>query len=208
MLVGGFQKCSLIDYPGKLCSVIFTQGCNFKCYYCHNPELVYPFLYSPPIDINTVIQFLKKRINKIDAVVFSGGEPTLQTDLIDIINIFKKLGFLIKIDTNGSKPYVLSYLITNNLVDFIAMDIKTALHNYKSIIYIDIDINLINESIILISNSGISHEFRLTCDNEKITHSDITGINSMLNIGDKLIINPLNAYNFKLKSNLIKNKFI
>lgn len=124
------EKSTLLDYPGKIASIIFNWGCNFRCPFCHNPELVVeppsPFLMPR----NEVISFLKKRVGKIDAVVFTGGEPFANPETIDFVKDVKELGFLIKIDTNGSFPDKLQYLIDNHLVDYIAMDIKNDLLNY------------------------------------------------------------------------------
>jgi pyruvate formate lyase activating enzyme len=205
MKIGGFQKCSLIDYPGKISSVIFTQGCNFRCYYCHNPELVYPSLFTQSLDLNSIIQFIEKRINKIDAVVFSGGEPTIQEDLPEVMSIFKKSGYLISIHTNGSNPGMLSKLFNQNLIDFISMDIKSSLKNYSNIIFSDFDENQIRKSISLIYDSGVSHEFRITFDTEKNEHADLSEIKSLISNNDELRINPVSYLNHNYKINHLIN---
>jgi len=180
MIIGGFQKVSLIDYPGKISSIIFTQGCNFSCVYCHNKEL---------ININNstentykekeIIEFLKQRTKKIDAVVITGGEPTLQKDLIPFMKQIKELDFLVKLDSNGTNPDVLKEAINSNLVDYIAMDIKAPLEKYSSITKTNVDIEKIKESINLIKNSGIQHEFRTTVLKSLLTEQDILSINSL-----------------------------
>ena len=131
MLIGGFQKCSLIDYPGKICAIVFTLGCNFRCSYCHNPELVYPELFNKPIPEEEIFSFLPKRRGKLDAVTITGGEPTLQADLIDFILRIKKLEFLVKLDSNGSDPDVLENAISSEAPDYIAMDVKAPLEKYR-----------------------------------------------------------------------------
>ncbi|NGX28685.1 MAG: 7-carboxy-7-deazaguanine synthase [Candidatus Anoxychlamydiales bacterium] len=162
MLIGGLQKFSLINYPKKTSALIFTQGCGFLCQYCHNPELVLKKRFQPPIDEDTVLTFLKKRQNQLDAVVISGGEPTLQKDLIPFIKKIKDLNFLIKLDTNGIHPKIIKNLLDENLLDYIAMDIKAPLDKYKLITQLDLGLNLIEESINLIMSSNIDYEFRTT----------------------------------------------
>ena len=129
MLIGGLHKCSMIDYPDKLSAIVFTVGCNFKCPYCHNPELVITKDCSLT-EQSFVLDFLKTRINKLDAVVISGGEPCLQKDLKDFIKQVKEMGFLVKLDTNGTYPEAIENLISENLIDYIAMDIKSPIQKY------------------------------------------------------------------------------
>ena len=133
MRIGGLQKSSLIDYPGKVSSVIFCVGCNFDCPYCHNPELV-TGCSACPADLSDekIFDFLRQRVGFLDGVVISGGEPTLQKDLVDICTRVKALGYPVKMDTNGSRPKVLQRLIEEDLVDYIAMDLKTGPLQYKS----------------------------------------------------------------------------
>lgn len=162
MVIGGFVKFSLIDYPGKTCAVIFTQGCNFRCRYCHNPELCGPGNVKKTISLSDVYNFLSHRLGKLDAVTITGGEPTLHSDLIDVIKIIKDMEFLIKLDSNGSKPEVIEKIIKERLVDYFAMDVKSPLEDYKRIIGWNIAPELLKRSIDLIINSGIEHEFRTT----------------------------------------------
>ncbi len=162
MLIGGFLKFSLINYPKKVAAVIFTQGCNFLCHYCHNPELVLKDEFKTPLDIQSIFEFLKKRQNKLDAVVISGGEPTVQKNLIDFIKKIKDLDFLIKLDTNGVNPKVLKKLIDQNLIDYIAMDLKAPMDKYLIVTNKDFEIKKIKESIKIIMSSKIKYEFRST----------------------------------------------
>jgi pyruvate formate lyase activating enzyme len=162
MRIGGLRKLSLIDYPGEISSVIFTTGCNFRCLFCHNSHLVLPELYQPDLCEDDIIKFLKSRIGKISAVVISGGEPALHKDLPRFISVIKNLGFKIKLDTNGAKPDVLQNLISEGLLDFIAMDIKSSPQSYSKITGVETDMNKIIESISIIRNSALRYQFRMT----------------------------------------------
>lgn len=171
MRFGGFIKNSLIDYPEKISSVIFFKGCNFRCPYCHNKELVFgPSHISSVSEPNTnmveesnVFSFLEKRKRLIDGVVLSGGEPTLTKSLYRICQIIKDMGFMIKLDTNGSFPNILENLLYHGLVDYIAMDFKTSPDRYPKYISRMVDIDAIKASIQLIQDSKIDYEFRTTC---------------------------------------------
>ena len=162
MRIGGLQKVSLIDYPGQIGAVVFTQGCNFRCPYCHNPDLADPSLYGAPQDPGEVLQFLDRRRGKLDAVTVTGGEPTLQEDLPAFLHELRQMGYLVKLDTNGSLPQVLKSLIEAGDMDFIAMDMKAPLERYASVTRSGVDLRLIRESIDIILASGIDHEFRTT----------------------------------------------
>jgi len=180
MLIGGFQKCSLIDYPGKICAIVFTLGCNFRCSYCHNPELVYPELFNKPIPEQEIFSFLGKRRGKLDAVTITGGEPTLQTDLIDFILRIKKLEFLVKLDSNGSNPDVLQNAISSEVLDYIAMDVKAPLEKYREITSSNIDPERIKKSIGLIMNSNTEYEFRITITESQLDESDMSKIGKLV----------------------------
>lgn len=162
MNIGGLLKLSLIDYPGKIAAVIFTQGCNFRCPYCHNPELVLPERFRDPIPEDKVLAHLKKRVGQLEGVVVSGGEPTMQKDLIRFLEKLKKLGYPVKLDTNGSHPDVLKEILRLGLVDFIAMDLKTLLEKYHHLTAMKDCPQRIRESIHIILGSHVSHEFRTT----------------------------------------------
>ena len=162
MRLGGLQKFSLIDYPGKVACVIFTQGCNFRCRYCHNPELVVPEQFYPEIAEEEVLKFFKSRQQYLEGVVVSGGEPTIQQDLIIFLDKIKQFGFLIKLDTNGSHPTRLKLLLHLKLIDYIAMDVKAPLERYEEVIDAPVDGEAIKESINLILHSRIPHELRTT----------------------------------------------
>jgi pyruvate formate lyase activating enzyme len=180
MWIGGLQKLSLIDYPGKLACVIFTRGCNFRCRYCHNPELVLPDKFCPVVPEHEVMDFLMLRTEYLDGVVISGGEPTIQEDLIPFLDKLKHIGYLIKLDTNGSRPDVLRRLIDLKRVDYIAMDVKAPLHRYRETIAVDFPPETIEESIHVIIKSGIEHEFRTTVVKHLCTDHDVCEIASMI----------------------------
>jgi pyruvate formate lyase activating enzyme len=176
MKIGGLQKISLIDYPGKICAIIFTQGCNFRCPYCHNPELVDPQRYGPVFSEGEVLAFLEKRRGRLEAVSVTGGEPTLQPDLEDFLQTVKKLGYLIKLDTNGSSPEVIGNLIRKRLVDFWAMDVKGPLGKYRQLAGLAVDPTDIQKSIALIVAAGTEHEFRTTVVRSLLDHDDLAAV--------------------------------
>ena len=162
MKIGGLLPFSLLDYPGKIAAVVFSQGCNFRCPYCYNPELVDPGRYSPLIPQAEVLGFLARRRGELEACVVTGGEPTVQGDLIDFFAQVKKMSYLSKLDTNGYLPEVIEELIKRELLDYVAMDIKAPLERYSDIARVPIDTAAIARSIELIKNSGLDYEFRTT----------------------------------------------
>lgn len=159
MRLSGLVKSSLIDYPARVSCVVFTQGCNFRCGFCHNPDLI-PGGEGTLSEIE-FFEFLEQRKGKLDGVVVTGGEPTIQTDLPNFLARIKDHGFSIKLDTNGGNPDVLERLIKSELVDFVAMDIKGPLKKYSQICRFDA-VNNIQKSIKIILDSGLPHEFRTT----------------------------------------------
>ncbi len=164
MLLGGLQKLTLIDYPGKIATTVFTVGCNFRCPFCHNPELVFPNFggTTGTISEKDFFDFLKKRQGKLDGVCITGGEPTIQGDLLAFMAKIKKMNYLVKLDTNGSRPDVLKQALDKNLVDFVAMDIKNCLEKYNQTNGIETDLERIKLSVELIRNSRKPYEFRTT----------------------------------------------
>ncbi|MCK4260111.1 MAG: anaerobic ribonucleoside-triphosphate reductase activating protein [Halanaerobiales bacterium] len=161
----GCQKTSLIDFPGHISSILFTSGCNFRCPYCHNPQLIVN-ADSPnlkPIPIEIIFEHLTKRKKVLDGVVITGGEPTLHGDkLVELIIQIRELGYHIKLDTNGTNPQLLTRLINENLVDYIAMDLKTCISEYSNLTSTFVNLNLIHESI------QILKEISKVSDNSKI----------------------------------------
>ncbi|MEI6222885.1 MAG: anaerobic ribonucleoside-triphosphate reductase activating protein [bacterium] len=180
MRIGGLQKFSLIDYPGKISAIIFTQGCLFRCHYCHNAELVDPLLFTDPIPVSEVLSFLEERKGKLDGVVITGGEPTIQHDLLEFMETIKKLGFLIKLDTSGVRPDVVKEAVKQNLVDYFAMDIKAPLAKYPKVVGKEVDTEKIWESILFIMDSGIDYEFRTTIVAGLLERDDILEIGNLI----------------------------
>jgi pyruvate formate lyase activating enzyme len=169
MKLGGFVKTSFVDYPGKIAAVVFTKGCNLDCSYCHNPGLLNSNETNDALeDIRgeDVLTWFSKRNGMIDAVVISGGEPTLQKDIGVFLKELKSRSLCVKLDTNGTNPDVLSALIKDKLVDFIAMDIKAPLNKYESVCGIKLDLPAIKKSVQLIKSSGLDYEFRTTLCSE------------------------------------------
>ncbi|MDD5077645.1 MAG: anaerobic ribonucleoside-triphosphate reductase activating protein [Candidatus Omnitrophica bacterium] len=163
MKIGGFVKSSLIDYPGKVAAVIFTQGCNFRCPYCHNSHLVYPERFEEGISFEEILSFLEKRRGLIEGVVFCGGEPTLQEDLAEKILEVRSLGYAVKLDTNGSRPEILAEVLP--FLDYLAMDIKAPFGpEYETVCGVKTDDRDVRRSMLLVRAAGVSYEFRTTVD--------------------------------------------
>lgn len=176
MQIGGIQKTSLLDFPDKISAIVFTQGCNFRCGYCHNPELI--VLKNELLSCEEFFEFLKTRKGKLDGVVITGGEPCLQNDLIDFIKQVKSMGFLVKLDTNGTMPEVLKSALS--YVDYVAMDIKAPIEKYSDIVRVKINPNKIRESISLIVNSGVDYEFRTTVVKSQLSYEDFGKIGELI----------------------------
>ena len=179
MLIAGLQRLTLLDYPGKTACTVFTHGCNFRCPFCHNALLVTEKAESL-ISEEEFFSFLKKRTGILDGVCITGGEPTLQKDLIAFMKKIKDIGFLLKLDTNGYRPDVLNQVLENGLADYIAADIKASPEKYAAATGIDsLDFSLILNSIELIEKSGVPHEFRTTVTNELHSEEDFEKILSL-----------------------------
>jgi len=177
MIIGGLQKVTLIDYPGKIAAIVFTSGCNFNCHYCHNPELR---IISPRLTEDNFFVFLDKRKGKLDAVTVTGGEPTVQSDLFEFINKIKKRGFLVKLDTQGTNPLAVRRLIKAHLVDYVAMDIKAPLDRYCEVANCFVKEAAIRESIALIMGQAPDYEFRTTVVHGQLNIDDIEKIGKLL----------------------------
>ncbi|HOK06783.1 MAG TPA: anaerobic ribonucleoside-triphosphate reductase activating protein [Syntrophales bacterium] len=176
MRIGAHQKVSLIDYPPYISAVVFTQGCNFRCPYCHNPELVLPESYEETLEVDSILSFLDRRRGKLDAVVVTGGEPTIQKGLLAFLKRVRAKGFLVKIDTNGSRPEVLDELLAARLVDFVAMDVKAPLERYTEAAGVEVDPKVIRASVEILKASGVDHEFRTTVVEGLLTEEDLDGV--------------------------------
>ena len=175
MKISGLQKLTLLDYPGKMACTVFTHGCNFRCGFCHNALLVTEE-NSDIISEDEFFTFLKKRQGILEGVCISGGEPTLQTDLREFITKVRSLGYAVKLDTNGTNPRLLKSLIEENLLDYVAMDIKHSPDKYDIICSCQVDMDAIRDSVSIIIDSGIDHEFRTTTVREYHTAEDFDAI--------------------------------
>ncbi len=163
MIITGFQRSTLLDYPGKVASLIFTYGCNLRCEYCHNPELVIQrCLKKNIIDEKTIFSFLEERKGLLDAVVITGGEPTLQLDLIPFIKRIKNLGYLVKLDTNGTNSKTVKEILDLNIIDYWAMDVKYEEELYKQNLINSVSYSEIQKSIKFIMEESKDYEFRTT----------------------------------------------
>jgi len=160
MNIGGFQEISLLDYPGKIATIIWTTGCNFRCPFCYNPSLVLD--NTDHVSVDDFFSFLEKRKGKLDAISISGGEPFLQNDIKPFITRIKSLGFLVKIDTNGSFPKELKELLDENLIDYVSMDVKNIKEKYSKNTGVSMDIDRIDESICIIKDIAPDYEFKTT----------------------------------------------
>ncbi|MFH1049139.1 MAG: anaerobic ribonucleoside-triphosphate reductase activating protein [Patescibacteria group bacterium] len=182
MKIGGLQKFSLIDYPGKISAVVFLSGCNFRCGFCHNPELVLPELLKnqPKIDELEFFDFLGMRQGKLDGVCITGGEPTIWRDLPEFIKKIKDLGFLVKLDTNGTNPKMVKKLIDLNLVDYFAIDIKNSPEKYEKTVNANVNIADIEKTLKIIRDCGIPMELRTTVVLGLIVREDFVKIKEWL----------------------------
>lgn len=183
----GIDKFSLLDYDENVSVVIFAPTCNYRCPFCHNGDSVLGSNFSIPFE--DILSFLKSRVGLIDAVVVSGGEPTLMDDLEDKIEKIKELGFKIKLDTNGTNPDVLSKLLGKNLINYIAMDIKNSENRYAETVGVTNPLmDKIKQSISLIMNSGIDYEFRTTLVAEYHTKESIEEMGQLIKGAKKLFL--------------------
>lgn len=198
MQIAGIQKTTLVDYPGKVAATIFLRGCNFRCGFCHNPELVIPEEYAPLLSEEDLFRFLESRVGKLQGVCITGGEPLLYHDTDKLISHIKALGFAVKLDTNGSFEKRLKDIIKEGDVDYIAMDIKAPFHKYQMVTNQKINQNgqlqtadlhsknntsiknAIQKSINLIMSSGIDYEFRTTVAKPYHLPSDFIEIGEMI----------------------------
>ena len=162
--IGGLQKLTLIDFPGRLATTVFLTGCNFRCTFCYSSELVLPekIKNQPKISEKELFKFLKERKELIDAVVLCGGEPVISKGLPSFIKKIKKMGFLVKLDTNGSDPAFLKKLIDEKLIDYVAMDIKGPRERYDEFTKVKVDIKKIQKSIDILKEGKVDYEFRST----------------------------------------------
>ncbi|MBQ8015206.1 MAG: anaerobic ribonucleoside-triphosphate reductase activating protein [Clostridia bacterium] len=181
MNIQGFQKLTLLDYPGKMACTLFTAGCNLRCPFCHNSRLVLNPQMQSELSVDEILAFLKKRQGILDGVVISGGEPLLQNDITDFIKQIKELGYFVKLDTNGTFPEKLRELVESGLVDYVAMDVKNSPELYAETIGISgYDISKIKESISFLLEGTVDYEFRTTVVREFHSVFGMNGLGEMI----------------------------
>ena len=204
MRIGGLQPFSLSDYPGKVAAIVFTQGCNFRCPFCHNGSLL-PMQAETEIPEEQVWDLLGRRQGKLDGVVISGGEPTLQRDLVDFMQQVKSLGFLVKLDTNGSRPDVVRFILDEGLADYIAMDIKAPWERYRDLCGVQTDVNAVRRTAEMIAGNGLDHGFRTTVVPQLLSEQDIDTIRATIPSDSPYTTQkfiPQNAFDPALRDNV------
>ncbi len=206
MNIAGFQKLSLLDYPKTPCAILFTQGCAFRCAFCHNPELI-SMTGGNRLAEDEVMAKLEANKKMTDAVVITGGEPTLQTDLPAFMRRLKKAGFLVKLDTNGVTPSMVQQVINEKIVDYFAMDLKQTWEKYDEVIRVGAPalIERVKETFNLIQNSGVPHEFRTTILPHSHTEADFMAMVGYLKPGEKYFIQET-RFEITLESDLPRQK--
>ena len=203
MKFGGFQKTSLLDYPDTISAIVWTVGCNFKCPFCYNPQLV-----NSTVDLITedeIFSFLKKRKGLLDVVSISGGEPFLQKDILDFTSKLKKLGYLVKIDTNGTFPEKLKDLIDKKCVDYVSMDVKAPKEKYDALTDVKTNIKKIEKSIEIIKKTAPDYEFKTTFAPDLLKKEDILKIAKWL-VGAETYFLQQFKTNVPLVSSSLENK--
>ena len=199
MQIHGLNKTTLLDYPEHVAATVFVGGCNFRCPFCHNSDLVLNPSSQPMIEETEILDFLRKRKNVLTGVCITGGEPTLQSDLERFIRQIKEMGYLVKLDTNGYRPDVLRSLTEQNLIDYIAMDIKSGETGYAEATGLaDIDMSKIKESIDFIMTCGVQYEFRTTVVKGLHKKTDFEEIAGLIKGCDKYFLQ-----NYKDNENVI-----
>lgn len=177
MLLMGLQKLTLLDFPGKLACTVFTGGCDFRCPFCHNASLVRCLAETPKMPEEEFFSFLNKRKGILEGVCITGGEPTLQPDLLDFIRKIREMGFKVKLDTNGNNPEVLKALVAEGLIDYVAMDIKNSPQSYGKTVGIEaFDISGVKESVEFLLQHNVDYEFRTTLVKKLHTEDNIKAI--------------------------------
>ena len=194
MIYGGLQKLTLIDFPGKLAATIFLNGCNFRCPFCYNPNLVLPEKISS-LNEEEIFSFLNRRKGILDGVVICGGEPTIHRDLNQIVKRIKEMGFAVKLDTNGSEPEILNDLIYQGLLDYVAMDIKAPKEKYGILAGQGIDLAKIQESIDILKEGKTDYEFRTTVIPLLLEKEDILSIVQWIRPAKRYFLQQFRAEN-------------
>ena len=176
MKICGLNKTTLLDYPGYVAATVFVGGCNFRCPFCHNGDLVLCSNELSGYREEEIFAFLKKRKNVLEGVCVTGGEPTLYKELPKFIEKIKELGYKVKLDTNGSNPEMLKVLVKEKLVDYVAMDIKAPVYNYDKVCGVLVDVEKIKESVEILKANSVPYEFRTTLVKELHSKEDVLEI--------------------------------
>jgi len=195
--IKGFLETSFLDWPGKICSVLFLPGCNFRCPYCHNHPLVFHPGQFASISLKEILQRLHSFKGWVDGVCLTGGEPTLHADLPLLIRQIKERGFPVKLDTNGSNPEMLEKLIDKREVDFIAMDVKAPLDpfSYRRSTGLSIDLALVSKSIEILKRGKVEYQFRMTVVPQLHSEKEIQTLGQELKAGRRMILQNFNPEN-------------
>jgi len=204
MIIGGLQKNTLIDYPEKIAATIFVSGCNFRCPFCHNPDLVLPkrIKNQSEISMKDILKFLEERKGFLEGVVLCGGEPTVHSDLPDFAKKIKDMGYSVKLDTNGYNPEMLETMLDSKLLDYVAIDIKAPKERYSEVAGVEVDIKKIEKSIEILKKSDVDFEFRTTLVPELITKEDIIQIVEWIKPAKRYFLQ-----NFQTKGETVDSKF-
>jgi pyruvate formate lyase activating enzyme len=204
--IRGLQKVSLIDYPGSICSTLFVGGCNLRCLFCHNRDLVLNPGELPVVEESVIMEFLAEKGSLLDGICISGGEPTLHDDLIDLIIKIKKMGLKVKLDTNGTRPDVIINLLDRELLDYIAVDIKAPLEKYALVVGDNVDLSRVDQTIDLLKNSLVGHEFRTTVVPGLLDENDILSIAKRLAGCRKYVLQQFRPQDSMIDPSLISVK--
>lgn len=212
MIIGGLEKLTLLDYPDHLAAIIFTQGCNFRCHFCYNPMLVLPQTGKDveiekekgfsPLSTEDLFLFLRERYGRLEGVVITGGEPTIHPDLPEFIKQIKEIGYLVKLDSNGTNPEMLDELIKAKLVDYIAMDLKAPLLKYEKTVNVKLDWENIKKSVKIIIESGLPYEFRTTVVPGLLEKNDFEEMGQMIKGAKKWYLQT-----FKSDTDLVNQEY-
>ena len=196
MLIKGLQKLTLLDYPGRIACTVFLGGCNMRCPFCHNGSLVLPEMMGETIEVEDFLAFLESRVGRLQGVCVSGGEPTLHSDLGELLGKIKEMGFEVKLDTNGTNPEMLSALISDGLVDYVAMDIKNSPEKYEVTAGLSSELGIRNSEFVdcikasaaLLMEGRVDFEFRTTLVSELHAEDDIRTIGEWLSGEEKYFL--------------------
>lgn len=213
MIIGGLEKLTLLDYPNHLAAIVFTGGCNFRCKFCYNPMLVLPQKGKDgknikkekgfsPIPSKDLFLFLKQRFGRLEGVVITGGEPTLHPDLPLFIKKIKEIGYIVKLDTNGTNPEMLKKLIRDKLIDYLAMDLKAPLTKYELVTGVRPNCNNLRKSVKIIMTSELPYEFRTTVVPGLLTREDFSSMGELIKGASKWYLQK-----FKSDTELVDRRY-